>query len=239
MGLDGTVYLKQARRMSLCAISLLALSSACLAQAPSLLKRAEGGDANAQFELAQVYRMDDRARDLAKTGQWLRRAADQGHPMAQMILGNLLIEGVLGKSDPAAAARLQRMAAEQGLPQAQQQLADALRDGIGVEANPAEAVQWYRRAAVQGQPRAQKNLAQMYFQGAGIPRNFEQAYFWALLAGVHDEQVRRAIGDLEKQLSQAQISKLQTEAATWKAKPDPLCGRNLPTGQKRDACSPL
>lgn len=53
------------------------------------------GDANAQFELAQLY-LDGRGgtRDVRQAARWLQLAAKKGHYRAQAQLGKLLVDGV-------------------------------------------------------------------------------------------------------------------------------------------------
>lgn len=84
---------------------------------------AEDGDAEAQFELAQIYdtgdfyedgNPDENHVDLAKAALWYRKAAEQGHPEAQY------------------------------------ELALMYDNGDGVQEDLAQATEWYRRAAKQG-----------------------------------------------------------------------------------------
>jgi uncharacterized protein len=55
---------------------------------PEMQKKAEQGDAGAQYKLGLVYDVGvGAAQDLAKAAQWYQRAADQGHVAAQFNLG--------------------------------------------------------------------------------------------------------------------------------------------------------
>lgn len=79
-----------------------------------------------------------------------------------------------------------------------------------------QAVQWYRKAAEQGAPLGQANLGVMLADGRGVSQNSEQAYFWLLLASVHDSRFGKFRDLVEKDLTSAQISKVQASAAIWK-----------------------
>ena len=50
----------------------------------------------------------------ALAASWLRRAADQGHPLALMTLGNFYRDGRGVPADPATALQLYRKAADGG-----------------------------------------------------------------------------------------------------------------------------
>ncbi len=63
-------------------------------QGLAVMSLAESGDANAQWMLGQAM-LSPPATDPAAALVWLRRAADQGHPLAQRDLG-LLYEAGLG-----------------------------------------------------------------------------------------------------------------------------------------------
>jgi TPR repeat protein len=61
------------------------------------LARADAGDGEAQFQVAMMYLIARGAKaDRAKMVEYLRKAADQGHAMAQLRLANTYIQGIGG-----------------------------------------------------------------------------------------------------------------------------------------------
>jgi TPR repeat protein len=126
-----------------------------------LLSLANQGNAEAQFNLGQLYEPGDRAQAVA----WYRKAADQGHAGAQHSLGVLYALGEGVPQDDAEAATLYRKAADQGHTDAQVSLALLYERGDGVPQDYAEAAAWYRKAADQGDSDAQERLDSLYARG--------------------------------------------------------------------------
>ena len=58
-------------------------------------RKAEGGDADAQFNLALRYSIpgSEQTVDYPKAAQWYLRAAEQGHALAQFNLGTMYAAG--------------------------------------------------------------------------------------------------------------------------------------------------
>lgn len=90
----------------------------------------------------------------------LRKAAEQGHMMAQYKLGYLYenVHSGCTYGYQMEAVRWYRKAAEQGNSDAQYKLGGCYYNGRGVGKDYAEAVKWYRKAAEQGNSRAQYKL---------------------------------------------------------------------------------
>jgi TPR repeat protein len=62
-------------------------------------KKAESGDATAQYELGWMYQFSVGApEDSAEAVKWYRLAADQGHSVAQVTLGLMYYRGANGVS---------------------------------------------------------------------------------------------------------------------------------------------
>lgn len=119
---------------------------------------AVAGDADAQFNLAQAYRMGRGVgADVKQAETWFRRAADQGHLRAADNLGLLLFQN----GDRASAMPLIRRSAERGEPRAGFVFATALFNGDYTEKNWPLAYAYMRRAADAGVPQAQNSLGQM------------------------------------------------------------------------------
>lgn len=73
---------------------------------------AQDGGPRAQHHLANLYRGGlGVERDLARSAEWMRRAARQGHAPSQFTLAYMLDEGMGVERDPAAAFKWYRLAA--------------------------------------------------------------------------------------------------------------------------------
>lgn len=141
-----------------------------------LIRRAEAGEAEAQYELGVCYAEGrDVPRDLEQTALWMGRAAEQNHAQAQYELAQMHRLGVFGQVNIEESARLARLAAEGGHMLAAVDLGKCLRSGTGVERNAEEAARWYRIAADAGVPEGILNLANCYKVGDGVPRDMDMA----------------------------------------------------------------
>ena len=99
----------------------------------NLWRKAAGGDAKAQFELAQEYFNGVKvAKDPKLMLEWLRKSADQGYAGAEVALGVMYQNGgVKGiEKDPHEAAKWYRKAARQKNKNAQQDLSAMLAKGL-------------------------------------------------------------------------------------------------------------
>lgn len=165
-----------------------------------LRQAAEGGDADAQFQLGATYYFGKGLplnRDEA--ANWFRRAAGKGHPLARYYLtlvyerhedrqalttaaanGNAEAQyqlGTLSHYGPettrnfAEAAQWYAKAATQGHSMAQYAL------GLleFAQDRPAEAANWLKKSAAQGNPLAQYNLGILYCVGKGVTRDRAEA----------------------------------------------------------------
>jgi serine/threonine protein kinase len=125
----------------------------------AMRRRAEGGEAEAQFRLGVMYAYGrGTARDEAEAARWLREAAGQDHATAQTRLGLMLARGAGVQKDEAEAADWLRRAAEHNDPVAQFNLGLMHAHGLGVSKDRNEALRWYRQAAAQGHHGARVNL---------------------------------------------------------------------------------
>lgn len=119
---------------------------------------AERGDADAQFNLGQAYKLGRGVpADLKIAQTWYEKAAQAGHEQAQANLGLILFQG--GKR--AEAMPWIRKAAERGDPRAQYVYGTALFNGDIVKRDYPNAYAMMTRAAAQGLPQASGSLAEM------------------------------------------------------------------------------
>ena len=93
-----------------------------------------------------------------KAVEWYRKAADLGHMLAQISLGNCLREGRGTIRDAVGSVRLYTLAAEQGFADAQCNLGWCYGTGFGVPRNYSAALSWYGKAAAQGNAIAKHNF---------------------------------------------------------------------------------
>ena len=119
---------------------------------------AEKGDADAEFNLGQAYRLGRGVpTNLAAAKTWFERAAGQRHVDAETTLGLLLFQN----GDQAAGLKWLKKAAEQGEPRALLVYGTALFNGDGVAQDPVLGYAFVSRAAAQGLQPAKETLAQL------------------------------------------------------------------------------
>ena len=156
-----------------------------------LKKRAESGNAEAQFALGWIYMrgegytgttyMRDVPKDVEKAHDLYQKAAAQGHVNAQYNLGMLY------------------------------------KLGLGVKEDADKAFMWLQKAAAQGNDIAQYNVGAMYADGAGVERNLARACAWVALAAAQgNEKARKNYFAIEPKLTPAERDEARRLAANWK-----------------------
>jgi hypothetical protein len=162
---------------------------------------------SAESNLGVLYFTGDGVtKDSLEAVRWFRKAAEEGHDVAQLNLGAMYVNGEGVPQDSTEGARWYRRAAEQGNAQAQNHLGTMYVNGNGATRDNVEAVRWFRKAAAQGLPDAQKNLGVMYINGEGVAKDLVQAYFWLSVAGSNGEETaRRYLAIIEKGMTAEQI----------------------------------
>lgn len=116
-------------------------------------------------------------------------SAENGDPIAQVILGLMYSVGDGVPVDDSKAVYWLTKAAEQGLLDAQVHLADRYEQGKGVKANLTLAEKWYRSAATKGDKIAQHKLA--YLLAQSPQSDSKEIIHWYTLAaeqGVPESQ---------------------------------------------------
>lgn len=141
-----------------------------------LEKNAEQGNADAQFKLGEHY---IQLKNFEKVRFWFRKAASQGHSLAQYFLYKM-------QDDPnddnitfneEETLEIIEMA-EQGNARFQLALGRLYLYGENVQQDFKEAHYWIEKAAHQGYIQAQLQLATMYQSGWGIEQDMDKARFW-------------------------------------------------------------
>jgi len=139
--------------------------------------------------------------------KWQRVLAEVGNADSQFITGLSLAAGDGVPKDMNEAVKWYRLAAEQGHAAAQLNLGAIYGNGDGVSKDAVESVKWNRKAAEQGLLSAQLNLGSMYWKGEGVPKDAVEAHAWWNVAGARgDEQARKDLTIIEKQMTKEQIA---------------------------------
>jgi len=101
-----------------------------------LLKKAEAGNPDAQFQIALAYESGvEVGQDPDEAARWYRQAADHGNPAAQNNLGSFYLRGLGIKQSDRDAANWFTRAAVEGFPAAQNNLGLMYARGRGVPQN--------------------------------------------------------------------------------------------------------
>ncbi len=144
---------------------------------------------------------------------WSADAA-QGDPVAQWLVGNMLLSGEGGAGpDPAAAASFYERAASQGYVEAQVSLGTLYRLGRGVAQDYRSALTWLYEAAAKKHPTAQMDLGDLFLSGVPgeVQADPSHAFEWYRLAA------RQGVV-----LGQFKLGQLYTDGVGTKA--DPVMG---------------
>ena len=179
---------------------------------------ARNGDREASFLLGSAHHRHGLAvaRDHEQAVSWYRRAAEQGHIVAQRNLGVMYETGSRNvPQDEDEAVKWYRASARQGYARAQNDLGWMYKAGRGVDQNDIQAVKWFREAAEQGDARGQFNLGIMYKEGRGVDQqSHSQAAEWLSKAaeqGKADAQFNLG----EMYMDGHGVDQSHSEAAKW------------------------
>ena len=139
------------------------------------LEAAEQGNAEAQYNIGQIYGDGkDIEQNYKEAEKWNRQAAEQGYAPAQRYLGWMYEEGHGVQKDYQQAFNWYLKAAEQGNALAQNSLGNLYRRGLGVQKDSQEALKWYQKAGVQGIDNAQSYVFNILFES----KDYQQAFNW-------------------------------------------------------------
>jgi TPR repeat protein len=145
-------------------------------------RKAELGDASAQFILGRMYETGDEVElDLKEAVRWYKSAAEQENSEAQYYLGMLYAKGLEVMQNEAKARRLLEAAAAQGHLGAKAVLAKTQNGNFTLD-NESIAVWWLQKFAQKGSAQAQYNLGYLYEHGRGVDADAKEARKWFELA---------------------------------------------------------
>ena len=195
--------------------------------AQDLLKKAEAGDAKAQFLLATAYDTGSGApRNAGQAERWYKAAVAQGHVEAHNSLGRLY---VVQKKTSDARALFEKGAAL-GHPQAMNNLALVYDVGFGVPRDRRKALEIYGTAADLGSAYAMWNIAHVHIAGQLERPDLVGACVWVIrarrFAPRTETQLRseisKAMTRLEQELAPEGLARCNAEGVKWKpANPAP------------------
>lgn len=152
-----------------------------------LANRALAGNAEAQFELADLYMQSEHDDDITLAEEWALKAAENGQIEAMYWLGEgyTVYAKELREEDPEESKAhfelayywLSKANIEKH-PAATLELAGYYRRGDVVEKDEVKSVALVKQAAELGDVQAMRDLAFIYENGMGTELNEEQADFW-------------------------------------------------------------
>jgi len=151
-----------------------------------LVKKAEAGDAVAQFDLGLCYSEGlVVAKDKKEAFKWITKSAEQGYSFAQSDLGVRYLLGLgVAKDEKEALKWYKKVAEQEATPTTPAQSfkgtyeQNYLGDYYSFTKDYKEAVKWYTKAAEQGDTQAQNNLGSLYYKGEGVTQDYKEAVKW-------------------------------------------------------------
>lgn len=162
-----------------------------------LANRALAGNAEAQFELADLYMQSEHDDDITLAEEWALKAAENGQVEAMYWLGEgyTVYAKELREEDPEESKAhfelayywLSKANIEKH-PAATLELAGFYRRGDVVEKDEVKSVALVKQAAELGDVQAMRDLAFIYENGMGVEANEEQADYWTQKAEEQKDQ---------------------------------------------------
>ncbi|NHB58442.1 sel1 repeat family protein [Acinetobacter sp. 194] len=153
----------------------------------ALANRAISGNAEAQFELAELYMQSEDEDDIILAEEWALKSADNGCVEAMYWLGEgyTVYAKELAEEDPEESKAHFELgyywlskANMQKHPAATLELAGYYRRGDVIEKDVEKSVKLVKQAAELGEVQAMRDLAFIYANGLGVDVNEEQADYW-------------------------------------------------------------
>ena len=153
----------------------------------ALTNLALAGNAEAQFELAELYMQSENEDEITLAEEWALKAAALGHVEAMYWLGEgyAFYAKELREEDPSEAETYfghahhwLKQAAELKHPSAILELAGFYRRGDVIEKDVEKSISLVKQAAEWGEVQAMRDLAFIYANGLGVDGDEELAEFW-------------------------------------------------------------
>ncbi len=176
-------------------------------------EQAEKGDAEAQFNLGKMYSDGDGIQsNFQEAKKWMRKAAEQGEPKAEYVLGITLV----AEASPEA-IKWFRKAADQGNALAQCALGKIYFSGSVAAQDYSESAKWFIKAANSGLADAQFCVGLLYFNGYGVTQDYVESHKWCNLASAQgNKDAKKMLDILARRMTSSQIAKAQELAGAFK-----------------------
>lgn len=161
--------------------------AAALAKATPL---AEGGNRDAQRQLAMMYRFGRGVPvDYVRAFDWYRKAAMQGDSVSELELGFMYEQGIGVSQDYPRAMEWFHRAADKDWPEAELRLAVMYNQGEGVPSDRNQATHWLNKALQRHYAPAQAYAGYRAYTGQGEPQNATRAAALFRLAAYGNDPV--------------------------------------------------
>ena len=153
----------------------------------ALANRAIAGNAEAQFELAELYMTSEHDEDILLAEEWALKAAENGHVEAMYWLGEgyTVYAKDIAEDDPEESKAHFELgyywlskANIQQHPAATLELASYYRNGHVIDKDVEKSIKLVTQAANLGEVQAMRDLAFIYANGLGIEIDEEKADYW-------------------------------------------------------------
>ena len=153
----------------------------------ALINRASAGNAEAQFELADLYMQSEHEDDIILAEEWALKAAQNGLAEAMYWLGEgyTVYAKELREEEPEESKKYFEygfnwltQASKDKHAAAIFELAGYYRRGDTTEKDVTKSIELVEQAAKLGDVQAMRDLSFIYANGLGIDANEEQADFW-------------------------------------------------------------
>lgn len=162
-----------------------------------LVKEAEGGNANAQLDLAYLFSDPESAAFNPEAAMnWCKMAAESELPTAQALLGDFYVNEIVTAKDENLAFYWYSKAALAEHSGAERLIGDFYMKGICVEADKETALYWLRRSSLHDDIESQYFLAGHLHSGEFLDQDLEEAVKWyeaAALLGMAEAQYELAL----------------------------------------------
>lgn len=149
--------------MFLMCLAVLFVAPVFAADFKDTKRKAEAGNAYAQYNLGVIYDQgyEGVKQNKSEAAKWFLKAAKQGLAEAQFNIANMYYHGKGVPKNRSEAAKWWCRAAEQGVAEAQYNLGFIYGRGEGVKQNIPEATRWSKKAAQQGHRQAKALLKEL------------------------------------------------------------------------------
>jgi len=188
-------------------------------------KKAQAGDAKAQFDLGSSYinmgilHKAESQKNMTRGLGWYRRAAVLGYAPAETGLAGAYLSGLGVSKSHAKAIKWLRLAVTQKYAPAEAQLGELYLVGRGMPKSRRKGFHWIRLAAGQGDTGSEMILGLMHLMGAEhVVKSYTKAVRWFLLAqadakklGVNLPMLASMLKIAEAHLSPAQMIEVRRQ----------------------------